>query len=201
MSHLKESESDVRCYKDDNGIDIVEFIDNSGNILTTMNINGNSFPHYKADIHGDAFHPDLLKHIPNIKLREDDVIICSFPKSDNFGCWFDYVMYWEEVIKNRLDGNEILQLNYEQLQKNPHNEVKRLAHFLGVELDERLLHDVIKSCCFRQMEERNCADEPHLYRKGKVGDWKNWFTVAENEQFDLVLSQKMANSDLSFTYS
>ncbi|MEW8544921.1 MAG: sulfotransferase domain-containing protein [Candidatus Thiodiazotropha sp.] len=36
---------------------------------------------------------------------------------------------------------------------------------------------------------------------GTVGDWKNHFTVAENEQFDKLLKGEFCDSDLKFTYS
>ncbi|CAC5396364.1 SULT1 [Mytilus coruscus] len=37
-----------------------------------------------------------------------------------------------------------------------------------------------------------------MYRKGQVGDWKNHFTVAENEEFDRIYNERM--KDIKFTY-
>ena len=36
---------------------------------------------------------------------------------------------------------------------------------------------------------------------GTIGDWKNHFTVAENEQFDEILAQEFRDSTLKFTYT
>ena len=36
---------------------------------------------------------------------------------------------------------------------------------------------------------------------GQIGDWKYHFTVAENEQFDMILHEEFKDSDMSFEYS
>ena len=36
---------------------------------------------------------------------------------------------------------------------------------------------------------------------GTIGDWKNHFTVAENEQFDELLERELKESYLKFTYT
>ena len=35
---------------------------------------------------------------------------------------------------------------------------------------------------------------------GEVGDWKNWFTVAQNEEFDRIMAEKMKNISHKFQY-
>ena len=35
---------------------------------------------------------------------------------------------------------------------------------------------------------------------GMIGDWKNWFTVAQNEIFDEIWDKNMCNSMFKFRY-
>lgn len=39
----------------------------------------------------------------------------------------------------------------------------------------------------------------HMFT-GVIGDWKNWFTVAENELFDSLIEQKLPADERTFIY-
>ena len=41
---------------------------------------------------------------------------------------------------------------------------------------------------------------PLFVFSGEVGDWKNWFTVAQNEEFDRIMAEKMKNISHKFLY-
>lgn len=36
---------------------------------------------------------------------------------------------------------------------------------------------------------------------GKVGDWKNYFTVAESEMYDEFIKEELKGSDMKFQYT
>ncbi|KAJ8313672.1 hypothetical protein KUTeg_008233 [Tegillarca granosa] len=38
-------------------------------------------------------------------------------------------------------------------------------------------------------------------KESQVGDWKNWFTVAQNEEFDRIYEERMKDSKLKMKFS
>ncbi|XP_050397613.1 sulfotransferase 1B1 [Patella vulgata] len=279
---------------------VVYIQDAAGKNITVQDVDGRLYP---------SFNPDVIRGVSSLKLRDDDVILCSFPKSGThwsfeicrlllngrldidiipkgclfadsvpeselnevdspriinthvrfdrlpsdvkskkpkivyirrnpkdvavsfyhhtrklehyhydgkfkdylplfcdgvaYGSWFEYVLEWEKIIADNKELS-ILELTFEDLKEDPIREIRRMSDFLGVQRNEDLIEEVKDFCNFPTMKDRfKDKMERHniYYRKGEVGDWKNWFTVAQNEWFDQLYREKMADSKLKFKYT
>ncbi|XP_041860094.1 cytosolic sulfotransferase 3-like [Melanotaenia boesemani] len=122
-----------------------------------------------------------------------------------FGSWYEHVRGWWE--KKQTSSN-ILYLFYEDLIEDTEQELGRLCSFLGLSPTTALKKEVTKKVLFDNMKNNKMAngstDEAFDFkispfmRKGKVGDWKNHFTVQQDEQFNEDYAKKMKNTDLQF---
>uniref|UniRef100_A0A3B5A2M0 Sulfotransferase n=1 Tax=Stegastes partitus TaxID=144197 RepID=A0A3B5A2M0_9TELE len=121
------------------------------------------------------------------------------------GSWFDHVTNWWE--KKQTYSN-IHYMFYEDLSQDLGREVDQLCSFLGLSPsaeDKEKLRTSVTFDSMKQNKMTNYSTVPTMnqkvspfMRKGKVGDWKNHFTVSQNEKFDEVYKQKMKNSILKF---
>ncbi|XP_059154339.1 sulfotransferase 1C4-like [Physella acuta] len=62
-----------------------------------------------------------------------------------------------------------------------------MAAFLELSLDDKLVDEIAKAAGFDAMKKVYDTKNPisrKLLRKGQVGDWKNWLTVAQSEAID-----------------
>uniref|UniRef100_A0A8B9RIL3 Sulfotransferase n=1 Tax=Astyanax mexicanus TaxID=7994 RepID=A0A8B9RIL3_ASTMX len=122
-----------------------------------------------------------------------------------FGSWFDHVCGWWE--KKQTYSN-IHYMFFEDMVEDTGREIKHLCSFLGLSTSEEekekirgdVQFDVMKANPMTNLSEDGSLDfsVSQFLRKGKVGDWKNHFTVAQNEQFDELYKQKMKNTTLQF---
>ncbi|NWS20043.1 ST1B1 Sulfotransferase, partial [Pachyramphus minor] len=123
-----------------------------------------------------------------------------------YGSWYNHVKgYWE-----RRKDHPILYLFYEDLKEDLRREIAKVAQFLGQELSEAALDTITRHTSFEAMRDNpttNYSKVPSdlmdhsvspFMRKGTTGDWKNHFTVAQNERFDQDYAQKMSGTDLRF---
>ncbi|KAL2766286.1 sulfotransferase 1A2 isoform 3 [Daubentonia madagascariensis] len=118
---------------------------------------------------------------------------------------------WDSFLQKFMAGEAIqTPLKSPLLLQNPKREIRKILEFLGHSLPEEIVDHIIRHTSFEEMKKNpmtNYTTMPHdimdhdispFMRRGTAGDWKNTFTVAQNECFDADYAEKMAGCDLSF---
>ncbi|EAW73318.1 sulfotransferase family 4A, member 1, isoform CRA_b [Homo sapiens] len=113
-----------------------------------------------------------------------------------YGSWFEHVQeFWE----HRMDSN-VLFLKYEDMHRTalpaPIGQVQRDP---GIDLE---CSRSISKASFSSVAGRTASGPSSslVCVSGRVGLWKDIFTVSMNEKFDLVYKQKMGKCDLTFDF-
>ncbi|KAM9350541.1 cytosolic sulfotransferase 2-like [Symphorus nematophorus] len=122
-----------------------------------------------------------------------------------FGSWYDHVKGWWE---KKQTHPKLHYMFYEDLIEDSGREIDRLCSFLGVSPSAEEKERIATATKFDNMKQNKMTNYSNVQvmnqkvspflRKGKVGDWKNHFTVAQNEVFDEDYRQKMKNPTLQF---
>ncbi|KAG8181897.1 hypothetical protein JTE90_026056 [Oedothorax gibbosus] len=124
-----------------------------------------------------------------------------------------YGPFWKhytEVWPHRNDPNVLL-LYYEDLHKDIHGSIKRIADFLNKDLSEEEINQIADHCSFHNMSKNpnvnyqhwddlgiRKTNESRFMRKGQIGDWKNYFSEEKNTLMDSWIDEKFMN--INFTY-
>ncbi|KAJ8314015.1 hypothetical protein KUTeg_008576 [Tegillarca granosa] len=132
------------------------------------------------------------------------------------GSWFEHVKKWEKDIEEK-NAKSILPVYFEDLKSDLRENVETIAKFLDLLKNDELFDEITAKCNFKNMNAVKKEKVPevvqnlskdksdYLYWKvtlkiGEVGGWKNWFTVAQNEEFDSIYRSEMKDSKLKFKY-
>ncbi|XP_060086371.1 sulfotransferase 1A1-like [Ylistrum balloti] len=119
--------------------------------------------------------------------------------------WSQYMRGWETDLDTNPDIPRHI-IYYEDLKQNPVQEVKKLASYLNVTCTDSFVQDVVDKCSFVNLKKGKTGRSDtmmwhFLYRKGEVGGWKQWFTVAQSEMFDEYFRKEMEGSKFKFKYT
>ncbi|MCD7445906.1 hypothetical protein HAX54_024606 [Datura stramonium] len=129
-----------------------------------------------------------------------------------YGPFWNHVLdYWKRSIEN---PNKVLFLMYEELKEQPKIQLKRLAEFLECpfSIEEEncgVVDEILRMCNFDNMRKLEVnkngkwsTGEEHklFFRRGEVGDWKNYFTTEMCEKLNHIIEQKFQGSGLRFLY-
>ncbi|KAI8010963.1 Cytosolic sulfotransferase 15 [Camellia lanceoleosa] len=120
-----------------------------------------------------------------------------------YGPFWDHVQeYWKASLKC---PETVLFLKYEDMKSETLFHVKRLAEFLGqpFSLEEEskgVVQEIVELCSFENLSDLEVnkngaadvsAKNDVFFRKGKVGDWKNYLTTQMTECLDQITEEKL----------
>ncbi|XP_028308202.1 cytosolic sulfotransferase 1-like [Gouania willdenowi] len=122
-----------------------------------------------------------------------------------FGSWYDHVNGWWQ---KKQTYEKLHYMLFEDMIEDTGREIDKLCSFLGVSPSAEEKEKITGVVQFDEMKKNPMANystcaamdfkiSPFM-RKGKVGDWKNHFTVAQNEVFEEVYQKKMKDASLQF---
>ncbi|XP_070543424.1 sulfotransferase 1A3-like isoform X1 [Ptychodera flava] len=155
-----------------------------------------------------------------VYIRRDpkDVLVSIFEhhKSAKYHVPVPWDKYFEEFLKGNANFGSVfehtkkcakymdepwwLSLTYEEIKKDTKDAVRRISKFLGKNLTDEQVDDVVRVSSFKEMKKSYETSATPFYkeknagawqRKGMVGDWKNYLTIAQNKEFEKVYAEDM----------
>ncbi|KAI3785641.1 hypothetical protein L1987_44765 [Smallanthus sonchifolius] len=157
------------------------------------------------------------------KLRSKELAPLSFNEAYELFCngVSEYGPFWDHVLgywkASQESPDKILFLKYEDMKREPAVELKKLAAFMGMaftaeEEDQKVVEEIVKLCSFENLSnlevnkdgggvqmftEKVVVENQEFFRKGKVGDWKNYLTEEMKDRIDNITAEKLKNSGLT----
>ncbi|XP_031286148.1 cytosolic sulfotransferase 15-like [Pistacia vera] len=153
----------------------------------------------------------LRIRVPNTEpISIDEAFEMACQGKQSFGPIWEHVLgYWKA---SKEEPHKVLFLKYEDLKENNKFYVKQLADFIGYpftkdEEKQGKVEEISKFCSFDNMSnlEVNKNGEYFkeikndiFFRKGSVGDWKNYLTPSMSEHLEKIIEEKLSGSGLTF---
>jgi hypothetical protein len=119
----------------------------------------------------------------------------------------DHLVGWRQY-----DHPNLLKVTYEETRSNPVPVLRAIAEFLGSPVSSERIDAIARATAFDAMRAnsallsqinhpdlRQDSDAPFM-RKGVVGDWKEWLTVAQNDRFDREIVRQIEAGGVFLTY-
>nr|CAI5825181.1 unnamed protein product [Callosobruchus analis] len=153
---------------------------------------------------------ELQDEIYNWDVRDEDIWICSFPKTVSYTPYWSHLMsFWQHRNQENL-----LFLKYEDMNKDLPSVIKRVANFLQKPLSEEQVQILYKHLSFENMKKNPAVNyemvisinrkykltqsEGKFMRSGKVGDYKANMSPEIIKAFDEWSEQNLKDTDFSF---
>lgn len=126
-----------------------------------------------------------------------------------YGPYWDHILeYWQQSKEN---PSRVLFLKYEDMRQQPELHLRRLAEFLECrfstdEEESGMVEKILKLCSFDHLRSLKVNKDDYLlsngiqnnayFRRGEVGDWKNYLDAEMVAKLDRITHEKFHGSGL-----
>ncbi|KAF8668659.1 hypothetical protein HU200_051838 [Digitaria exilis] len=156
-----------------------------------------------------ALLPASISDNPDCKI----IYICREPKDMLVSVWqftrrsnpnrafSDVGPIWDHVLgywnASKESPGRVLFLRYEEILRDPVENVKKLARFVGqqfspAEEQAGVIKDIVGLCSFDKLKGLE------VNKRGEAGDWANHMTLEMARRLDVIMEAKLQGSGLSF---
>ncbi len=128
-----------------------------------------------------------------------------------------YSQYWDYTLEawKRRDHPNLCLLFFEDMKKDLEGCIRKVAKFLGKDVTDEQVKMLIENLTFKNMKQnasemeqqmqrvastQGGSDDRSFFRKGEVGDWKNYFTEEMNKRMDAAIDKHFKGTGLEFRY-
>ncbi|XP_076462417.1 sulfotransferase 1A1-like [Babylonia areolata] len=154
---------------------------------------------------------NIFKGIPPFEGTWDHFLDLMLEVGFWYGDWFDHVLDWEKEASAYPD--QIFLSSFEDMKMDSVGQIMKIDQFLGLNRGRELCEQIAQACEFSKLKAvtydqmpQAIKDQawkngvPGVFRKGEIGEWRNWFTAEQSERFDAIFEQRMKDSRLPFSF-
>ncbi|MEG4207176.1 sulfotransferase domain-containing protein [Microcoleus sp. Pol7_A1] len=126
-----------------------------------------------------------------------------------YGSYYTHLLDWLQ----KKEQKNLLFLKYEDLHKDFLGNINKIADFLGCALSEEEAQIISQKCSFSYMKANPISNMDSIanqmykkgsnysfMRKGTVGDWQNYFSDKQLEEFNQVCDRYMEGTGIDFEF-
>ena len=119
-----------------------------------------------------------------------------------WGAWYNYMVDW---LAYKTKSN-ILWIKYEDFLIKPQDVISDIATFVGKHIDEATTERIADIVSFNSMKSNPNLDViPDIFkgkflRKGRVGDWENYFTKEQEARIDEMYQRFQAETGVELCF-
>ncbi|XP_077988749.1 sulfotransferase 1B1-like [Glandiceps talaboti] len=118
-----------------------------------------------------------------------------------YGSWVDHVLGWW----NRRHDSNVLFLYLEDLISSPKYTVENIAEFLNVDMSYDDIGKVLQQVSLPQppqqsRKSRFTKSDYDIFRAGMIGDWRQYFTITQDELFHQVYLQDLTGTGMCYDF-